>query len=117
MLTMEQIYNIRNMYKNEGKSLRQIARETKHDFETVKKYVEMEDFSPKVPVKVKRNGKTSKYRERVKQWLTDDLSAPPKQRHTAHRVYTRLKEEALKEGEEFNVSERYTYLLLILSKK
>jgi hypothetical protein len=75
MLTMEQIYNIRNMYKNEGKSLRQIARETKHDFETVKKYVEMEDFSPKVPVKVKRNGKTSKYRERVKQWLTDDLSA------------------------------------------
>jgi len=106
MLTMEQIYNIRNMYKNEGKSLRQIARETKHDFETVKKYVEMEDFSPKVPVKVKRSGKTSKYRERVKQWLTDDLSAPPKQRHTAHRVYTRLKEEALKEGEEFNVSER-----------
>ena len=39
MLTMEQIYHIRNMRKFEGKSLREISRITGHDFETVKKYV------------------------------------------------------------------------------
>ncbi len=32
MITMEQIYNIRNMYEKEGKSKRAIVRETGHDF-------------------------------------------------------------------------------------
>lgn len=49
------------MYKNEGKSLRRIAREIKHDFETVKKYEEKEEFSPKIAAKVKRISKTYKY--------------------------------------------------------
>ena len=40
---MEQAYYIRNKYRREDKSFRQIARETKHDFTTVKKYVEMEE--------------------------------------------------------------------------
>jgi len=106
MLTMEQAYYIRYEYNNKGKSIRQISRETGHAFDTVKKYIAMEDFSPKPPVKRTRKGKTTKYRETVKKWLIDDEQAPRKQRHTAHRVFTRLKKEAQAEGREFDVSER-----------
>ena len=66
MLTMEQAYYIRYEYNNKGKSIRQISRETRHAFDTVKKYIAMEDFSPKPPVKRTRKGKTTKYRETVK---------------------------------------------------
>ena len=45
MLAMEQIYRIKNLRKFEGKSLRSLSKITKHDFSTVKKYVEKEDFN------------------------------------------------------------------------
>lgn len=31
--------------------------------------------------------------EKLFEWLTDDLKAPRKQRHTAKRIYQRLQEE------------------------
>ena len=92
MLQMEQIYRIRNMKKFEGKSLRKIAKETGHDFQTVKKYVEKEDFNQNPRPKRKRQGKLSAYREIVITWLESDKKAPHKQQHTAKRVYDRLKE-------------------------
>lgn len=103
---MEQAYYIRNKYVREEKSFRQIARETGHDFATVKKYVEMEDFSPTPPKKRIRKGKASRYRDIVLKWLKEDQSAPRKQRHTAHRVFTRLEEISQAEGTEFSISER-----------
>jgi hypothetical protein len=57
MLTMEQVYSIRNMKKFEGKSLRKISKITGHDFETVKKYVEKEDFNLMIRPKQRRKGK------------------------------------------------------------
>ncbi|NMB33602.1 MAG: hypothetical protein GX992_05115 [Clostridium sp.] len=57
MLTMDQVYRIRYLRKFEGKSLRNIAKLTGHDFETVKKYVEKEDFNVEAKVKQKRAGK------------------------------------------------------------
>jgi len=33
------------------------------------------------------------YRDTIREWLTADLSAPRKQRHTAHRVWVRLRDE------------------------
>jgi len=41
------------MKKFEGKSLRKIAQITGHDFETVKKYVEKEDFNQPIRPKQK----------------------------------------------------------------
>ena len=38
MLTMDQINLIRYLKNHKGKSLRKIAKETDHDFKTVKKY-------------------------------------------------------------------------------
>lgn len=92
MLTMEQVYRIKNMRKFEGRSLRKISEITGHDFSTVKKYVEKEDFNHEIHPKKKRQGKLSPYRNIILRWLNDDKNAPHKQQHTAKRIYDRLKE-------------------------
>lgn len=103
MLTMEQVYRIRNMKKYEGKSVRKIASITGHDCKTVKKYIEKEDFNLAIRPKQNRKGKLSPYRNIIISWLISDQQAPPKQQHTAKRVYDRLQE--LYHGE-FKASER-----------
>jgi len=106
MLTVEQIYDIREMYFKEGKSMREISRLSGYDRETVKRYVEQEDFSVEVPIRQRRSSKTDAYREQVRQWLIDDETAPSKQRHTAKKVYDRLREEKQKKGLMLDVSDR-----------
>ncbi|MGI6752544.1 MAG: IS21 family transposase [Anaerovoracaceae bacterium] len=103
---MEHIYHIRYEHKVNGKSIRAISRETGHDVKTVKKYIAKENFSPDKPSKKGRKSKTDKYREKVKEWLLKDESAPRHQNHTAHRVYNRLIEDLAKEGRVIDVSER-----------
>lgn len=103
MLTMEQVYRIKNMKKFEGKSLRKISEITGHDFSTVKKYAEKENFNHEIRPKQKREGKLSPYRNIVLRWLSDDKKAPHKQQHTARRIHDRLKELY---PDEFNAHER-----------
>jgi transposase len=91
------------MRKFEGKSLRKISEITGHNFETVKKYVERDNFNQEIRPKQRRQGKLSQYKGIVTTWLVNDKHAPHKQQHTARRVFDRLKELY---GEEFNVSER-----------
>jgi len=45
-----------------------------------------------MPIKQKREGKLSPYRDIVLKWLTEDKKAPHKQQHTAKRVHDRLEE-------------------------
>lgn len=91
------------MRKFEGKSLRKIAEITGHDFATVKKYTEKDNFNIKIAKRNYRKSKLSPYKEIVAGWLKDDLKSPYKQRHTAKRVYDRLNEIY---PDEFDVSER-----------
>lgn len=58
------------------------------------------------PLHQRRRSKTDAYRETVRAWLLADEDAPRKQRHTAHRVYKRLVEEAAGQGFMLDVSER-----------
>ncbi|MDD4431485.1 MAG: IS21 family transposase [Bacteroidales bacterium] len=91
MLTMDQIQNIRFLRKFKGLSLRSVAKETGHHFETVQKYLEKDDFNLQLREKQQRKGKLDPFKELIDQWLKDDLSAKHKQRHTAKRIYDRLK--------------------------
>jgi transposase len=99
---MEQIYHIKYLRNQKGKSLRKICRETGHDFETVKKYVAKDNFNLDLRPK-RRKGKLEPYKELIDSWLIKDLEAKPKQRHTAQRVYDRLKEIY---QAELNISDR-----------
>ena len=100
---MEQVYRIKNMKKFERKSLRKIAGITGHDFETVKKYFEKENFNHNIRLMQRREGKLSHYKEIVKKWLIHDKLAPHKQQRTAKRVFDRRVELY---SDEFDSSER-----------
>lgn len=83
MLSMEQIYHIKYLKNHKGKSLREISRETGHHFDTVRKYVEKEDYNISMPQKQKRRGKLEPFKHLIDQWLKDDIFSWHKQRHTA----------------------------------
>ena len=95
MLRMAQVQYIKDLYENEGKSLREISRITGHSFETVQKYAQKENWSEdnlpdteptSYPV-------LGKFIPIVDSWLEADRKVPRKQRHTAWRLFCRLRDE------------------------
>jgi len=93
---MNQVHLIRELYYNQGLNLQEVAKEIKCDWRTVRKYVDQEDFSPPKPAperEVIHSSKLDPFKPVIDQWLTDDKRAPRKQRHTAKRVFKRLKDE------------------------
>lgn len=74
---------------------RQIARDLGLSRTTVAKYIGKVDYSPAPP---QRSGGPGQYALAgftgvIDQWLTEDERRPVKQRHTARRVFDRLREE------------------------
>lgn len=93
MLSMDDIKYIKRLYEKEGLSIREIMRRTGYHYETVRKYLDMEDFNePMYPPK-ESSSLLDPLKPVIDQWLTDDLKAPRKQRHTAKHVFQRLQEE------------------------
>lgn len=92
MLTITKVHYIRELFFLEGKTISEISAMTEHNYRTIKKYIEMDDFSPNHH-KAKRPNKSDVLRPIISQWLTEDKSRHHKQRHTAKRIYERLKEE------------------------
>jgi transposase len=94
-MRMAQRQYIRDLYENEGKSLREIARITGMDFRTVQKYAYENDFRLEVlPNVVPENYPVlGAYIEKIDEWLEQDLKEPRKQRHTITRIYHRLQNE------------------------
>ncbi len=92
VLTITQVNYIRELYYLEGKNFADICKMTGKNYRTVKKYVEKEDFNEN-PHKAKRPNKSDVLRPIINKWLSEDKSRHRKQRHTAKRIYDRLKEE------------------------
>ena len=96
MLTMDQIHHIRQLYFEQDKNISEIARELHINWRTVRKYVDMTDFNPPVPkpeTDLPACPKLDPYKLLIDLWLQEDKKAPRKQRHTARRIYDRLKDE------------------------
>lgn len=105
MLTMDQIHHIRQLYYEQDKNISEIAQELGISWRTVRKYVDMDDFNSPAPEPDadKQNcPKLEPFKLQIDSWLQEDKKAPRKQRHTAKRIYNRLKNEA----ENFNCSYR-----------
>ena len=93
MLKVIDIEYIRKQHRNEGWSIRKIARQTEVSRQTVRKA--LRDAGPwrytlthSKPCPV-----MDPYRKRIQDCLQEDRNAPRKQRHTAKRIYDRLCEE------------------------
>lgn len=93
MLSMNDIKYIKTLYEKEDLSIREIMRRTGYHYETIRKYLDMEDFNEPVYPPREAASLLDPLKPVIDQWLSDDLNAPRKQRHTAKRVYARLQEE------------------------
>ncbi len=91
---MLEIEDIRNMYFNKGENVTEIGRETGFDRKAVNKYLEKENWAEeKLPVSEVRGSKLDAYKEGIDSWLENDRKIRLKQRHTAKRVFDRLREK------------------------
>lgn len=93
---MDKIHDIRIRFFVKGESISQIAHEMKLDWKTVQKYVDMTDFNepaPKPASEKRLCPKLDPYKPTINKWLEEDKQEPRKQRHTAKRVFKRLKKE------------------------
>ena len=90
---MDDIKYIKRLHEKEGLSIREIMRRTGYHYETVRKYLDMEDFNEPLYPPRKATSLLDPLKPVIDSWLQEDLKAPRKQRHTAKRVFERLQEE------------------------
>jgi len=91
---MYEIDDIRTMYFNKGMKVSEICKITGFDRKTVNKYLKIENFNKndKKESSIKIS-KLEKYKREINSWLEEDRKVRRKQRHTARRVYDRLREK------------------------
>ena len=92
MTGMPQIQSIRRMRRN-GESIASIGRRQHLSEPTVRKYLRMDDLSEKPPVRKRRGSMIDPYLPLIGQWLAEDRGNWHKQRHTATRIWERLRDE------------------------
>lgn len=107
MLTVEEIEAIRRAYYREHRSVRAIAREQQHGRRVVREAIAGTSPGPRryQLTRPKRRWVLDAVTPRIDTWLTEDRAAPPKQRHTAKRIYDRLVAEYDFTGSERRVRE------------
>lgn len=105
---MDQYELVRTGYRVYGQSISELARLTGHSRNTIKKAIRGEPWGYN-----ERNHQPfpslGNYLVIIDRWLENDKEKPPKQRHTAHRIYNRLVAEQGFKGSESTVR-RYVRL-------
>ncbi|RME45543.1 MAG: IS21 family transposase [Chloroflexi bacterium] len=103
MITVDQKEQIRRAHYIEGKSIRQIQRETGYHRQTIRKALR-DGAVPEYALKAPRPSPVmDPVKPIIDQWLAEDEARPPKQRHTAKRIYQRLTTEYGFQGAESTV--------------
>ena len=77
----------------QGDSIAEISRTLEISRDTVYKYLEIDDLSEKLPEKKPSGSVMEQYRPIIEHWLEEDSKGWRKQRHTAHRIWERLRDE------------------------
>ncbi len=91
---MEDYIRVRRMHIEQGLSVRAIARQTGLHRKTVQKLI-VAGVPPGYQTRAARpRPRLGPFVPRIEQMLDEDRAAPPKQRHTAQRIFDRLREEA-----------------------
>ncbi len=92
MLTVDQYEYIRIAHRVYDKGIRQIARETGHSRNTVRKVLKKE-YVGYCSRQSQPYPSLGQYLATIDKWLVGDKDIPKKQRHTGTRIYNRLKNE------------------------
>jgi transposase len=90
LLKVDQREKIRRAHFLDGHSIRQIARDGHHDRRTVRKALH-DAGPPRYTLRASRARPVlDPFLAVIERWLAEDTKSPPKQRHTARRIYHRL---------------------------
>jgi len=93
MISMSKAYSIRQL-RMEGDSIAEISRKLEVSRDTVYKYLAMDDLSQRPPAPRAKASVLDRYRPLIESWLDEDERNWRKQRHTARRIWARLRDEA-----------------------
>ena len=106
MIDVDKIEDIRKRARR-GQPVAVIARELHVSEPTVRKYRDMEDLSQRPePEREPQFPSLDGLTDKIDAWLEDDVRQWRKQRHTAVRVYVRLRDEEGYEGS-YSTVQRY----------
>jgi len=106
MISVDKIEDIRRRARR-GEPIASIARALVVSEPTARKYARMEDLSPESPRRRQPDSEVlAPYEAAIDSWLDDDCKNWRKQRHTAVRVYVRLRDE-LSYGGSYSTVQRY----------
>lgn len=89
---MEQFERIRRDHRDQGLSIRELARKHKVHRRTVRQAL-ADAVPPARKVPERAAPVTGPHEATIRRWLVEDRKAPPKQRHTARRIWQRLIDE------------------------
>ena len=95
---MEWWESVRRRVLVEGVSKRQVMRDAGIHWETLKKILEFSSPPGYRSVKPRGEPKIGPFRDRIREIQEEDKTAPRKQRHTAKRIFERLREEGYTGG-------------------
>ena len=102
MLKMKEIETVRKMFFEEGKNISNIEKESGFDRKTIRKYLTKDDFRKEPLQDNHKYAKLDGFKLEIDSWIESDKRMRIKQRHTAKRVFNRLKEKY----QDFGVSYR-----------
>ena len=82
-----------NLSRYEGLSLREIAKRSGHHFNTVKKYVDRDDWTAEYQPRKERGSQLDPLKPVIDEWITEDLKRQRKYRRTATKIYNDLRND------------------------
>lgn len=93
MLEMDKQKYLTNLSQYEGLSLREIAKRSGHHFNTVKKYVDKEDWNKEYTPRKERTSLLEPLKGKIDDWIREDLKRGRKYRRTGTKIYNDLKKD------------------------
>ena len=93
MLELKRQIYIGNLEQYEGMSLRGISKKTGHHIQTVKKYVEQEDWNEGYKARKEQASRLEPLKRVIDEWIAEDIKRGRKYRRTATKMYNDLAKE------------------------
>lgn len=90
MITVIDRERIRRAYYLDGKSIRQIEREMRHSYRTIRKALDSAEQEPYRLQKPKAAPVLGPFKETIDKLLADESQLPRKQRYTTHKIFELL---------------------------